>query len=348
MSRRSVVQAVDISPELVEDQKKARSRGRLTVAARSPVGSKAHGMATPPVESLNVNGRREAALDAQEKVRASGGSATRVLLRRGDARELDWIEDESLHLCVTSPPYWTLKDYNKHPGQLGYVQDYEEFLDELDRVWRHVYRALVPGGRLVCVVGDVCLSRKEYGRHLIMPLHADIAVRCRKLGFDNLNPILWHKISNAAFEVENGSKFLGKPYEPNAVIKNDLEFILMQRKPGGYRKPTDEQRKLSMIPKDDFDAWFRQIWTLTGASTREHPAPYPQELANRLVRMFSFVGDTVLDPFTGTGTTLAAAATAGRNAIGTEIDPAYAKMAKARLSELGDLFSRTTVETVGC
>lgn len=305
-------------------------------------------MATPPVESLDVNGRREAALDAQEKVRASGGNATHVLLRRGDARELKWIEDESLHLCVTSPPYWTLKEYNKHPGQLGYVEDYEAFLDELDRVWKHVYRALVPGGRLVCVVGDVCLSRKVYGRHLIMPLHADITVRCRKLGFDNLNPILWHKISNAAFEVENGSKFLGKPYEPNAVIKNDLEFILMQRKPGGYRKPTDEQRKLSMIPKDDFDAWFRQIWTLTGASTREHPAPYPLELANRLVRMFSFVGDTVLDPFTGTGTTLAAAAAAGRNAIGTEIDPAYAKMAKARLATLGDLFSRSTVETVGC
>lgn len=302
----------------------------------------------PPVESLDVNGRREAALDAQEKVRASGGNATHVLLRRGDARELKWIEDESLHLCVTSPPYWTLKEYNKHPGQLGYVEDYEAFLDELDRVWKHVYRALVPGGRLVCVVGDVCLSRKVYGRHLIMPLHADITVRCRKLGFDNLNPILWHKISNAAFEVENGSKFLGKPYEPNAVIKNDLEFILMQRKPGGYRKPTDEQRKLSMIPKDDFDAWFRQIWTLTGASTREHPAPYPLELANRLVRMFSFVGDTVLDPFTGTGTTLAAAAAAGRNAIGTEIDPAYAKMAKARLATLGDLFSRSTVETVGC
>ena len=301
------------------------------------------------MESLDVIGRRKAAIDAQDKLREAGGSKVNVLLRRGDARELDWIADESLHLCVTSPPYWTLKEYNKHPGQLGYVKDYEEFLDEIDRVWRHVYRALVPGGRLVCVVGDVCLSRKEYGRHLIMPLHADITVRCRKLGFDNLNPILWHKISNAAFEVEgNGSKFLGKPYEPNAVIKNDLEFILMQRKPGGYRKPTEQQRKLSMIPKEDFDAWFRQIWTLTGASTREHPAPYPIELANRLVRMFSFVGDTVLDPFTGTGTTLAAAVTAGRSAIGTEIDPAYAQMAKARLAALGDLFSRPTIETVGC
>jgi modification methylase len=304
---------------------------------------------TPPVESLDVNGRREVALDAQEMVRAAGGSATHVLLRLGDARELEWLDDESLHLCVTSPPYWTLKEYNEHPGQLGHVKDYEAFLDELDRVWKHVYRALVPGGRLVCVVGDVCLSRKVYGRHLIMPLHADIIVRCRKIGFDNLNPILWHKIANAAFEVEgNGSKFHGKPYEPNAVIKNDLEFILMQRKPGGYRKPSDEQRKLSMIPKDDFDAWFRQIWTLTGASTREHPAPYPLELANRLVRMFSFVGDTVLDPFAGTGTTLAAAATAGRNAIGTEIDPAYAKLAKVRLATVGNLFSRTTVETIDC
>jgi site-specific DNA-methyltransferase (adenine-specific) len=120
---------------------------------------------------------------------------------------------------------------------------------------------LVPGGRLVCVVGDVCLSRREYGRHLVMPLHADICVQCRKLGFDNLNPIIWHKISNANFEVENGTKFLGKPYEPNAIIKNDIEFILMQRKPGGYRKPTEQQRDLSRLKKDEYNAWFRQFWT---------------------------------------------------------------------------------------
>jgi len=105
-----------------------------------------------------------------------------------------------------------------------------------------------------CVVGDVCLSRRDNnGRHTVVPLHADICVQCRKLGFDNLNPIIWHKISNASYEVSNGSKFLGKPYEPNAIIKNDIEFILMQRKPGGYRKPTEEQRRLSMIPKDRFD-----------------------------------------------------------------------------------------------
>jgi site-specific DNA-methyltransferase (adenine-specific) len=181
-----------------------------------------------------------------------------------------------------------------------------------------------------------------------MPLHADITVRCRRIGFDNLNPIIWHKITNAQFEVENGSKFLGKPYEPNAIIKNDMEFILMQRKPGGYRKPTERQRRLSMIDKERFDEWFRQIWTLTGASTKQHPAPFPLDLADRLIRMFSFVGDTVLDPFVGTGTTLVASAAAGRNAIGVEVDPAYARLARERLATIGDLFNQPRIETVGC
>ena len=177
-----------------------------------------------------------------------------------------------------------------------------------------------------------------------MPLHADIAVRCRQIGFDNLNPIIWLKIANATFEVDNGSKFLGKPYEPNAIIKSDIEFILMQRKPGGYRSPTDAQRKLSMLDKAAFDQWFQQTWSLTGASTRDHPAPFPVELADRLVRMFSFVGDTVCDPFSGTGTTLIAAAQARRNAIGVEIDPAYVALAKDRLGQLGDRSEEHTSE----
>ncbi len=181
-------------------------------------------------------------------------------------------------------------------------------------------------------MGDVCLSRRDNnGRHTVVPLHADICVQCRKLGFDNLNPIIWHKISNASYEVSNGSKFLGKPYEPNAIIKNDIEFILMQRKPGGYRKPTEEQRRLSMIPKEKFDKWFQQFWSITGASTKEHPAPYPLELASRLVQMFSFTGDTVLDPFCGTATTMVAALEHGRNSIGVELDTDYCKMATSRL-----------------
>ena len=262
----------------------------------------------------------------------------------GDARDMGYLDNESVHLVVTSPPYWTLKRYNDVPGQLGHLEDYEEFLDQLSSVWNECFRLLVPGGRLVCVVGDVCLSRRRFGRHLVMPLHADIVVRCRKIGFDNLNPIIWHKISNASYEVENGSKFLGKPFQPNAIIKNDIEFILMQRKPGGYRKPTAEQIRQSRIAKKDFDSWFQQFWHITGASTRKHPAPFPEELASRLVLMFSFVGDTVLDPFLGTGTTSLAALKHGRNSIGIEIDSEYLFQAEKRVRSALKLWSRASVE----
>jgi DNA modification methylase len=269
---------------------------------------------------------------------------TTHLIRQGDARELDWLEDQSVHLVVTSPPYWTLKEYPLVEGQLGLIADYEGFHDELDKVWRHCFRVLVPGGRIVCVVGDVCLPRRRHGRHMVMPLHADIVVRVRKIGFDNLSPIFWYKIANANYEVENGSGFLGKPYEPNAIIKNDVEFILMLRKPGGYRQPTDQQRTASRLTKEEHQAWFQQVWTLNGASTRDHPAPYPEALAYRLIRMFSFVGDTVLDPFVGTGTTMLAAARCGRNSIGVEIDSNYVRKAKRRLEhELADLFNQASV-----
>jgi DNA modification methylase len=261
-------------------------------------------------------------------------------LVNGDSRDLSFLSDASVHLVVTSPPYWNLKRYNENPDQLGHIQDYEAFLCELEKVWRHVYRILVPGGRLVCVVGDVCVARRDFGRHLVFPLHADICVICRRIGFDNLNPIIWHKIANASYEVKNGSKFLGKPYEPNAIIKNDMEFILMQRKPGGYRKPTSAQREASRIGKHDFGRWFQQIWNITGASTKQHPAPFPLELATRLVQMFSFTGDTVLDPFCGSGTTMVAALRTGRNSIGVEIDPEYCRMTARYLkAETADLFS---------
>ncbi|MFQ5741326.1 MAG: DNA-methyltransferase [Acidobacteriota bacterium] len=270
-----------------------------------------------------------------------------VEICRGDARNLDWISSESLHLVLTSPPYWTLKKYPTNPSQLGVVAAYDKFHDELVRVWEHCFRVLVPGGRLVCVVGDVCLARRHHGRHMVMPLHADIIVRARKVGFDNLTPIFWYKISNARYEVENGSSFLGKPYEPNAIIKNDVEFILMLRKPGGYRKPTNEQREASKLTKEEHQKWFQQVWNLPGESTKEHPAPFPEELAYRLVRMFSFVGDTVLDPFTGLGTTLLAAARCGRNSIGVEIEPSYVKKARERLErELPSLFGRKSISVV--
>lgn len=272
---------------------------------------------------------------------------TRHDLHLRDARGIQFLEENSVHLVVTSPPYWTLKDYNPGEPQLGYVEDYTEFLKQVDKVWKHCYRALVPGGRLVIVVGDVCLSRrKNNGRHTVVPLHASIQDRCMKIGFDNLAPIIWNKIANAVYEAEgNGAGFLGKPYEPNAVIKNDIEFILMQRKSGGYRSPSEAARILSVISSENHQKWFQQVWTgLAGASTRKHPAPYPEELAERLIRMFSFAGDTVLDPFMGTGTTSTVAARLGRHSVGIEIDPKYFEMAWDRVrAEADDLFANRTV-----
>jgi site-specific DNA-methyltransferase (adenine-specific) len=257
-------------------------------------------------------------------------------LHQGDARDLAWLPDESVHLVVTSPPYWTLKEYAENDRQMGAIADYRRFLDELDRVWAECFRVLAPGGRVCCVVGDVCVPRKKAGRHYVMPLHADIQVRARGIGLDCLTPILWHKIANGVTEAEgNGAGFYGKPYQPGAVVKNDIEYILFMRKGGTYRSPEPLQKALSMLTKREMQAWWRSIWTdIKGASTRGgHPAPFPVELADRLIRMFSFAGDTVLDPFAGTGSTNLAALAAGRNSIGNEIESSYLKIAYKRLSE---------------
>jgi site-specific DNA-methyltransferase (adenine-specific) len=261
----------------------------------------------------------------------------RVIL--GDAREMKLLsQPESVHLVVTSPPYWTLKEYDGGAGanQLGHVDDYTAFQNEIARVWKRCFDLLVPGGRLCIVVGDVCLPRRKQGRHFVVPLHADISVHCRNIGFDYLTPILWYKIANAITEVEgNGAPFLGKPYEPNAIIKNDVEYILIFRKPGGYRTPSEEQRLLSLIEKEDHARWFRAIWTDVTGATRErgHPAPFPVEIPYRLIRMFSFVGDTVLDPFLGTASTTEAAILAHRSSVGYEIEAEYLRIVADRLAQ---------------
>lgn len=256
--------------------------------------------------------------------------STEHRLRLGDARDLAWLPAESVHLIVTSPPYWTLKEYEPNDGQMGHITSYDAFLDELDRVWSECLRVLVPGGRICCVVGDVCLPRKAAGRHHVVPLHADIQVRGRRLGFDNLTPIIWHKIANGVTEVGgNGAGYYGKPYQPGGVIKNDIEFILLLRKGGKYRSPTPMQRALSLLTKREMQTWFRSIWMdVKGETTRAgHPAPFPATLAERLVRMFSFAGDTILDPFGGTGSTTLAAIEAGRNSVYVDVEPKY--LAKA-------------------
>jgi DNA modification methylase len=269
---------------------------------------------------------------------------TRHDVYEGDARVLTFIGTESVHLVCTSPPYGSLKEYPDHPGQLGNIASYEKFLDELDNVWAECLRILVPGGRVACVVGDVCISRRKGGRHHVLPLSADLQVRARKLGFDNLTPIRWQKVSNIRLEASRSARFLGKPNLPNGVVKNDLEHILFFRKPGGYRKPTVEMERRSFISTDDYSRWFSPVWTdVSGQLRRDHPAPYPLEIPRRLIRMCSFAGDTVVDPFGGTGTTALAALEVGRNSISVEIEPRYVRLIEERLNKVGAMVADTHI-----
>jgi DNA modification methylase len=260
-----------------------------------------------------------------------------------DARVLA-VPDESIHLVLTSPPHWTLKEYNPTAGQLGRIEEYEQFLEE---VWQRCFAALVPGGRLICIVGDVVLTRQQTGdRHMVAPLHASILEHCRCIGFENLAPIIWHKGATDSHEAETrSSPVLGKPFEPNEVISNDIEYILIQRKPGGYTTPDPVTRILSVISESHRKEWFQQIWTgIASAASHQHPAPHPGELSTRLIRMFSFVGDTVLDPFLGTGTTSISAADCGRNSIGCEIDSEYLNHAHHRIvKHSSNLFTSVAV-----
>jgi site-specific DNA-methyltransferase (adenine-specific) len=255
----------------------------------------------------------------------------------GDARHMDAVPDESVHLVLTSPPYFDLLEYATGTDrQLGHLHDYERFLAEIDKVWIECQRVLIPGGRLCIVVGDVCRSRRRYGTHEVIPLHADISVQCRRLGFEGLATIFWHKIANAVTEVGRPGATLGKPYEPNGVIKNDIEYILRLKKPGPYRKPTPLQRAGSFIPPDDYAAAMRQVWTdIPGASRRRgHPAPFPTALATRVLRTSSYVEDIVLDPFLGTGSTTHAAIETKRNSIGFEISDEYWQAMRERFNTL--------------
>ena len=296
----------------------------------------------------NLNGREPS---VKEKLRIhrellerhTFKTSHRILL--GDARHMEAVKDESIHLVATSPPYFDLIEYEDGPSQIGHVHDYERFLDEIDKVWKESLRVLIPSGRLCIVVGDVCRARRRYGKHEVIPLHADILVRCRQLGYEGLATIFWHKIANAATEVGGPGAALGKPYEPNGVVKNDVEYILRLRKPGPYRKPTPLQRAGSMLPPEDYDASMRQVWSdIPGASRRDgHPAPFPVTLAARLIRISSYVEDTVLDPFLGSGSTTLAAIETCRNSIGLEIEEKYWKTAKTRLPH-SSLLANATLE----
>jgi DNA modification methylase len=309
----------------------------VSALAREPVtySSRSNGPYIPATD--NEPGAPEMLLKANRVLRERQWPApydrTRHEMFLGDARDLRMSPSQSVHLVVTSPPYFNLKAYASSAGgrQLGRIGDYDAFLNELDRVWQECARVLVPGGRICCVIGDILIPRRADGRHRVLPLPSDIQVRSRNNGLDNLTPILWFKIGNRTNEAGGGSSgYYGKPYQPGAIIKNDHEHIVMLRKPGGYRATPMIQKALSMLQREEMDAWMRPVWSdIRGASPRDgHPAPFPFELAERLIRMFSFAGDTILDPFAGSGSTAVAAIRAGRNSISVEIEEEYLNAAR--------------------
>lgn len=260
-------------------------------------------------------------------------------LVQGNLQLLDPPEDGSVHLVVTAPP---APVFSKDLTELreGSIEEYyQDFLEAISKTVGTLFRLLAPGGRLACIVEDIWLHRKDHGRHQVLPFQADLSIICRNTGFENLSPIL-------AFTSDDLDRIriLGTPYQPNGIIANHCRFILLQRKPGGYRKPTAEQRLQSRISKENYEAWFRQTWFLSN-DTEDPLDGYPMEIADRLIRMFSFSGDTVLDPFCRTGTTLIAAMLADRNSIGIEADDACCRIALNRLHEFSSpLFGRMRVE----
>ncbi|MBO3842771.1 MAG: site-specific DNA-methyltransferase [Candidatus Brockarchaeota archaeon] len=246
-----------------------------------------------------------------------------------DSRSMDDI-DEDVHLILTSPPYWNIKKYPRNPCQLGNISDYHQFLAELKKVISECFRVLVEGGRLCMVVGDICLARRQ-GRHRVIPFHSHVIQLCLDAGFDYLAPIILYKIANVTTEAKRKTYALGRYLGPNSIIKNDIEYVLIFRKPGGYRSVDKHTAVLSRLEKHEFTEYFRQVWWVNSCRVNHHPAPFSLELAKRLVKMFSYVGDTVLDPFLGSGTTTLAAIYTSRNSVGYEVERSYVRLAKNRI-----------------
>ncbi|WP_448375894.1 DNA methyltransferase [Fervidobacterium sp.] len=250
----------------------------------------------------------------------------------GDSRNMSELENESIDLVVTSPPYWHLKDYGVK-NQIGYGQTLHEYLKDLYRVWKESFRVLKEGRRLCINIGDQFARSIIYGRYKIIPLHSEVIAQCEDIGFDYMGAIIWQK--KTTMNTSGGANVMGSyPYPPNGMIEIDYEYILIFKKPGKSPQVDKNRKESSILSKEEWKEYFSGHWYFKGEKQSEHEAMFPEELPYRLIRMFSFAGDTVLDPFLGSGTTLKVALSLGRNAVGYEINPNYLKIIENKLGTL--------------
>lgn len=239
----------------------------------------------------------------------------------GDCRKMVELQDSSIDLVVTSPPYWYIKDYGAE-GQIGYGQSLHEYLKSLFVVWKECFRVLKPGARLCINIGDQFLRSIVYGRYKVAPLHSEFIVQCERIGFDYMGAIIWQK--KTTMNTTGGANVMGSyPYPPNGLVEIDYEFILIFKKPGNKIAPAKEIKEKSKLTKEEWKEYFSGHWNFPGERQIDHEAMFPEELPKRLIKMFTFVGDVVLDPFLGSGTTVRAALNLGRNAVGYEINEKF-------------------------
>ncbi len=248
----------------------------------------------------------------------------------GDCRQMNFLQNKSVQLVITSPPYWQLKDYGTE-NQIGYHEDYETYINNLNLVWKECYRVLENGCRLCVNIGDQFARAVYYGRYKVIPIRSEIIKFCESIGFDYMGAIIWQKQTTT--NTTGGASLMGSyPTPRNGIISIDYEFILLFKKLGTPSKVDREIKAQSKMTKEEWIEYFSGHWSFGGARQDGHIAMFPVELPKRLIKMFAFKGDTVLDPFMGSGTTSLTARNLGRNSVGYEINPEFIEIAKKKLN----------------
>jgi site-specific DNA-methyltransferase (adenine-specific) len=247
----------------------------------------------------------------------------------GDSRNMREVKDESVHLIITSPPYWQLKDYGEG-NQIGFNDTYEEYINNLNLVWNECHRILHKGCRLCINIGDQFARSVYYGRYKIIPIRTEIIKFCETIGFDYMGAIIWQKVTTC--NTTGGATIMGSfPYPRNGILKIDYEFILIFKKYGSSPNVSKDIKEQSKLTQEEWNQYFAGHWAFPGEKQDKHLAMFPEELPRRLIKMFSFMGDTVLDPFLGSGTTSLASKNLNRNSIGYEINEDFLSVIKDKL-----------------